>query len=100
MRNIRLNLLAAVGLAFFALTAASAQASTLQIQFTGLDLVYDGVDIFDAKSPFGGGTRTSGPAMFDLLTSASGWSAMPEPASVLLLGAGLLGLAGFLRKAK
>lgn len=97
---------------------AAAQAATLQIQFTGLDLVYDGHDIFDAKSPFGGlglpsesdnllsmdfildgalvgsltsdiyadvaingvgpiaaagGTVTTGGAMFDLLTSAAGW---------------------------
>lgn len=34
---------------------ASAGAATLDIQFTGLDLVYDGTDIYDAGSIAGGG---------------------------------------------
>lgn len=35
--------------------AASAGAATLDIQFTGLDLVYDGTDIYDAGGAAGGG---------------------------------------------
>lgn len=122
------------------LSAPAAHAATLQIQFTGLDLVYDGHDIFDATSPFGGlglpgeadrllsmeflldgllvgrqttdiyadiaingvgplpgagGTVTTGGAMFDLLTSASGWGlGLDLPSMTLAYVGNQLALSG------
>lgn len=54
-------------LAVAILTAPSAQAAVLEIQFTGLNLVYDGTDIFDAGVQ--NTTRTGNPADADSLTS-------------------------------
>lgn len=119
---------------------AAADAATLQIQFTGLDLVYDGHDIFDARSPFGGlglpaesdpllsmeflldgtlvgrltsdiwadiaingvgplpvagGMVTTGGAMFDLLTNASGWGlGLDLPSMTLFYVGNQLALSG------
>lgn len=51
-----------------ALTAASVSAATIaSIEFTGLNLVYDGSSIVDAGSPFGGARN---PAFADPLTTA------------------------------
>jgi hypothetical protein len=132
-------LLALCGAAFL-LPSSTARASTLQIQFTGLDLVYDGHDIFDAASPFGGigatseadpltamsflldgtligtltsdiyadvaingvgsipaagGLLTSGGAMFDLLTSAAGWGlALDIPSMTMFYTGNQLALSG------
>jgi hypothetical protein len=124
----------------FAWSATPANAATLQIQFTGLDLVYDGHDIFDAKSPFGGlglpsesdplvsmdffldgslighltsniwadvainnvgaipvggGTRTSGGAIFDILTNSGGWGlALDVPSFLVTYTGNQLALSG------
>lgn len=43
-----------------------ARAATIQIQFTGLDAVYDGFDIYDAGAQLGG---SQSPAQSDPLTS-------------------------------
>ena len=52
---IRRFVLAAACMAAAFGAAASAGAATLDIQFTGLDLVYDGTDIYDAGGIAGGG---------------------------------------------
>src|SRR6266540_174794 len=136
MHRLRVGSLTAMAFALvFALTcsATRADAATLQIQFTGLDLVYDGHDIFDAKSPFGGlglpsesdplvsmdffldgslighltsniwadiaingvgplpvggGTRTSGAAVFDILTNSGGWGLALDVPSIMVTYAG------------
>jgi hypothetical protein len=51
------------------LASAEAQGSLLQIQFTGLNLHYDGTNLFDAKFPNTLGTGN--PAQSDSLTSMS-----------------------------
>jgi hypothetical protein len=57
---------AACGLVALSLIAAPARASTLEIAFTGMDLVYDGSAIYDADSSGGG---VGNPADADPLTS-------------------------------
>lgn len=47
-----------------------------------------------------GGTTTSGAIVLDDLTVGSNGTAVPEPATMLLLGLGLMGLAGVRRKIK
>jgi hypothetical protein len=47
--------------------ATTASAGPIRIQLTGLDLVYDGFDLYDAGSPLGG---IQDPAESDPLTSA------------------------------
>jgi hypothetical protein len=56
-------------LAASAVVASPASASSLQIQFTGLDLTYDGSSIFD--STFANTVRAGDPAESDALTSMS-----------------------------
>ena len=59
-RSIVATCVIAIGL------ATQAQAASLEIKFLGLDLVYDGSNIYDAKDPAGG---FGIPAKADLLTS-------------------------------
>ena len=65
--NTRLAVLAACLIASFAVFSLPLQASTLEIQFTGLDLDYDGNNIFDGgvHNTVNGG----GAALADSLTS-------------------------------
>ena len=53
------SLLGALAIGLLWTSAASVQASTLEIQFLGLDLVYDGTDIYDATSALGGSGITT-----------------------------------------
>lgn len=63
------QLIATIALLGAALTAAQpAAAETIQIQFTGLDAIYDGFDLYDAGSQLGGSQI---PAQADPLTSVS-----------------------------
>jgi hypothetical protein len=57
---------AACGLVALSLIAAPAQAATIEIAFTGMDLVYNGSAIYDADSSGGG---VGDPADADTLTS-------------------------------
>ena len=58
-----------LGLALILGSAAHASASSLQIQFTGLDLHYDGTNLFDAQFPNTVGNGD--PAQSDALSSMS-----------------------------
>jgi hypothetical protein len=69
MMNARPIQLMAVAAGLAALLApAPIAAETIQIQFTGLDLVYDGTDLIDAKDPDG---RNGDPDESDSLISMS-----------------------------
>jgi hypothetical protein len=57
---------AACALAVLSLVAAPARAATIEIEFTGMDLVYDGSAIYDAGSTAGG---VANPADADPLTT-------------------------------
>jgi hypothetical protein len=146
MQMVRLRSLTSIGFALALVCAivtggaTRAEAVTLQIQFTGLDLVYDGHDIVDSRSPFGGlglpgesdplvsmdffldgslvghltssiwadvaingvgplpvagGTRTSGGAMFDILTNVGGWGlALDIPSMMVVYAGNQLALSG------
>lgn len=59
---------AACGLVALSLVVSPAQASTLEIAFTGMDLVYNGSAIYDAKSTNGG---LGNPADADPLTAVN-----------------------------
>jgi hypothetical protein len=60
-----------VGILIAVLAAPGAYAVNLEIQFTGLNLVYDGTTIYDAGSPWSG---IGSPAESDPLTSMSFFS--------------------------
>jgi hypothetical protein len=71
-RNVRPllgRLIAPALLAVAILSAATASAGVLEIQFTGLDLAYDGTNIFDTSVH--NTTGTGNPAQSDTLTSMS-----------------------------
>ena len=68
-RRVFSSLLAASLLLALAAISAPVQASTLEIQFTGLNLDYDGTNIFD--SPTHNTVRAGNPAQADSLTSMS-----------------------------
>lgn len=65
-RGTGCGVLVSVLAAVLAAGAAPAMAGLIEIQFTGLDLVYDGMKIVDAKSATGG---TGNPADSDALTT-------------------------------
>jgi len=65
--NLRVNhVILLVASLSLALSASTVSAESLEIQFTGLDLVYDGTDMYDAKTIDGG---DGDPADADPLTS-------------------------------